>query len=170
MDELTKEFKQETEELVKQLIDILEEAEKKPYKLKLLEQYGQIVDRIMGGAKSLAVSETDHKIEIDKIGNYAELCKLIGYKASQVENNTQLVDICIAFLLDATERIQLFSSQLLDKGSVDVKSELSETFLDRLKWLETKFDENLRGSLNIKVNKEKSEQETIDHLLKAMGV
>jgi len=172
MDELTKEFKQETEELVKQLINILEKAEEALNKSKLLEEYGQIVDRIMGGAKSLSVSIPEESVEIDKIGTYAELCKHVGYKSSQVGNNTQLVDICVAFLFDATEIIETFLRQLSNEGRVDFENEISDTFLDRLHWLDKQFDENLRGTLNIgddHLSKEEKE-DTIAELLKAMGV
>ena len=176
MDELTQEFKQETKELVVQLTNLLEEVEENSGKLYLLEKYGQIVDRIMGGAKSLSSSQNGIAKEVDKIGNYAELCKVVGYKSSQVTNNTQLVEICVAFLIDATETIDDLLEKLNDDGEINIKEELSDTFLDRLTWLEQQFDENLRSSLSLKdeqderTEKEALEKDQISELLKAMGV
>ena len=50
-------FKEESLELIEELLEILESVEEDITQNERLEEYGQIVDRIMGAAKSFAASE-----------------------------------------------------------------------------------------------------------------
>jgi hypothetical protein len=148
MNEILIEFQSESKALIVQLMQILESVEAEPSLYKSLEQYGQIVDRIMGAAKSLN-QMIPHNAKLETIGNFAALGKVIGYKASQVGNNEQLVTVAVALLLDATEVLGQLNDTLLETGSTANGELLSDTFLDRLKWLATKFDETLRATLAI---------------------
>lgn len=169
MDEIVVEFKDESKKLVDEMLEILEEVDGQFNHRFLLENYGQMVDRIMGGAKNLALA-IENSDNIAKIGKYAELCKLVGYKCSQVENE-QLFTVAVALLLDATEMLQDMVKNLGTSHEVDITSLLNNTFLDRLSWVATKFDESLRGSVAVnKGDVQKKSQEQIDTLLKQLGI
>ena len=145
MDEILTEFKQESNGLINELIEILEGVEGDISQRGRLEEYGQKVDRIMGTAKSLATADIAKDI-MEKIGNYGELCKIVGYKCSQIDKNAGLFDLVIAFLLDATEMLQKMVEDV-DQGKLDFKSLLGQTFLDRLKWIDRQLGEGLRGTV-----------------------
>jgi hypothetical protein len=169
MDDILQDFVAESKELTAQLTEVLELVEEDPKLYKELEGFGQIVDRIMGSAKYLALDlPPEHPMHA--IASFTELCKIIGYKASQVGNNENLTTTVAAFLLDATETLgELYDQTLADtKGGATAL--LSTTFLDRLRWLATKFDENLRASVAITKESAKSTQDDIDAILKQMGV
>ncbi len=170
MDEILIEFKGESNKLVKEMMEILEEVDGQFGHKFLLENYGQLVDRIMGGAKNLLTLGVSNNPNIEKIGKYAELCKVVGYKTSQVDNE-QLFTVAVALLLDATEMLEDMISKFGTEKEVDVKGILNKTFLDRLNWVATKFDEKLRASVAVKSDQGgKKSQETIDSLLKQLGV
>lgn len=170
MDEIVVEFKEESKKLVDEMMEILEEVDGQYIHRFMLENYGQLVDRIMGGAKNLALvaEKPDH---IAKIGKYAELCKLVGYKSSQVQEE-QLFTISVALLLDATEMLKDMLVHLETEKEVNIQGLLNNTFLNRLSWVATKFDESLRAS--VAVNKgvvtTKKSQDQIDVLLKQLGI
>merc|ERR1711976_794029 len=128
MDELLVEFKSESKDLISELMTILEDLEDDPGKVKDLENYGQIVDRIMGGAKSLAMAVDDSET-LNRIRTYAELCKAVGYKGSQIEGNEEFANIVIALLLDATEMLEQMVVTLGTDQQKDIKQHLNQTFL-----------------------------------------
>lgn len=171
--EILKSFQVEAGGLVQEMNSLLEVCEGDFSQVKRLEQYGQTVDRIMGGAKSLAVAlaiaETDHFI--NKIGDYAALCKAVGYKASQIQNNERIYEIAVAFLLDATEILGELI-RLLDQPQKHVfKSRFSDAFLERLRWLSGQFGAEYRASISLDKGKtQKMTQDEIDHLLKKLGM
>ena len=90
--EILEDFKKESKNLLQEMKDILDDIEGDFEKVLELEKYGQTVDRIMGGAKSLATNfaeEFPKEHFIHQLGDYAALCKAVGYKASQIKNNEQ---------------------------------------------------------------------------------
>lgn len=163
------EFVVESKGLTDQLTEILESVVEDPKLFKELEAFGQIVDRIMGSAKFIALDyPPEHPSHA--IANFTELCKIIGYKASQVGDNPPLTSTVAAFLLDATETLDQLYKQLESGQSEQLSSLLTTTFLDRLRWLATKFDENLRTTVAINKESAKSTQNDIDAILKQMGI
>ncbi len=169
--EILKEFQTESKDLINQMMDILELCEQANAQEQSLEQYGQLVDRIMGGAKSLALQvQKDHLIH--KIGDYAAICKAVGYKASQLKNNHQFFEICVALLLDATEMLILMIDSITIATKVEIKDLLSKTFLDRLRWVSDQFGTEYRASVDVKKGQEakKMDQSEIDDLLKKLGL
>ncbi|OQW48573.1 MAG: hypothetical protein A4S09_04025 [Proteobacteria bacterium SG_bin7] len=169
MDEILVEFKDESKRLVNEMAEILEEVDGQFSHKFLLENYGQLVDRIMGGAKNMATMGLAKGPGVEKIGKYAELCKLVSYKSSQVDNE-QLFTISVALLLDATEMLQEMINQFGTPQEVDVKSLLNATFLERLTWIATKFDEKLRASVAVNKEPSRKSQDQIDMLLRQLGV
>ncbi|MBX2987351.1 MAG: hypothetical protein KF802_05580 [Bdellovibrionaceae bacterium] len=169
MDELLIEFQSESKNLVSQLLGILDHIEGDYSQYRRLEEFGQIIDRIMGAAKTLKQNGIDPQA-LDKIGAYAEVCKMVSYKASQVGNNAQLYTIVVALLMDATEMFEEMLNRIGERAGADVKTILSETFLDRLRWVSRQFDEGLRGSIGADNGSRNLAQEQLDDLLKKLGL
>ncbi|MCB0422848.1 MAG: hypothetical protein KDD61_17740 [Bdellovibrionales bacterium] len=171
MDELLVDFKSESKELVDQMLELLEEAEDDGLDVKLkLDEYGQLVDRIMGSATSLCMVVEDSRY-LEKIGHYAEICKIVGYKGSQLENE-QFFIVVVAMLLDATEMLQIMLKELGTTSERDLKDIITDTFLERLRFINSQFDENLRGTVATQGRDDanSSTQSQIDSLLAALGV
>lgn len=166
MDELTQEFKQESLSLVEDVLNLLEEAEGNFTQKPALETCGQLVDRIMGGAKTLSMTDPEN-IFFRQVGDFAELCKSVSYKGSQIAENEQLYNVVVALLLDAVEVMQELLGPESTSADASVKKLISETFLDRLKWVSQQFDKSLRGTLK---SEAKSSQDEIDQLLKKLGL
>ncbi len=95
MAEIVDDFCKESETIYIQLEEILEDYEDAPEGGKL-EEFGQIIDRVMGAAKSVDAHQT---------GVYCELGKTISYKASQSMDKA-LLDIVLAVLFDTVEILQ----------------------------------------------------------------
>jgi hypothetical protein len=171
--EILKEFQLESKNLIGQLMTILDQCEGNFSQVKSLEAYGQTVDRIMGGAMSLAVTLSSITPEhfIHKVGDYAALCKAVGYKASQIEENEQFYEIAVAFLQDATEMLGDLIDKILEVKTAQFKELFSKTFLDRLRWISAQFGAEYRASVDIHKNKpKKMSQDEIDNLMKKLGL
>lgn len=167
--DILKEFQAESESLIDKMNEILEKCEGDYSQVQSLEEYGQNVDRIMGGAQSLALG-FDPSHLIHKIGDYAAICKAVGYKASQIKGNEQFYDICVALLLDGTEVLSEMVNQL-DQAKANIAELFSQTFLDRLRWVSSQFGADIRASVAVKkAPDEKMGQEDIDALLKKLGL
>jgi len=174
-EDILNDFKVETKNLVAELLDLLEAADGDPSAYPKLEQYGQTVDRIMGGAKSLATNFAEdfpsgHMIH--QMGDYAALCKAVGYKASQIRDNEAFYNVCVAFLLDATEMLQKMLKMLGAEQAYNISYLLNKTFLDRLKWINSHFKSDTRATVasGSDAAPKKMNQSEIDDLLKKLGV
>jgi hypothetical protein len=171
--EIVEEFQKESKGLISQMIAILEKCEGNFKQVKSLESYGQLVDRIMGAAKSLQVLETKaasgQPTLLENIGNYSEICKAVSYKASQISSNEQFYDVCVALLIDGTEVLEKMVLGV-SGGGPQIKELFSRTFLDRLKWVSTQFAEDVRATLALDKQKTKMNQGDIDDLLKKLGL
>jgi len=165
--DIVKDFVGESMVLIQDLTELLDSIEGDFSQVTKLEEYGQKVDRVMGGAKSLALLvPPDHALHT--VADYAALCKAVGYKASQIKGNAQFYDICVALLLDATETLGKWISNLGEDTAEDLKNSFSKTFLERLRWVSNQFSADVRASVDAK-NK-KMDQNEIDDLLKKLGV
>jgi hypothetical protein len=168
--DIVKDFVSESKKIVDDLIELLEGIDGDFAQVKQLEEYGQRVDRIMGGAKSLALMvPPDHALHV--VADYAALCKAVGYKASQIDNNPQFYNICVALLLDATETLQDLIERLEeDEKGQELKESFTTTFLERLRWVSNQFGADVRASVDAKTQKKKMDQNEIDELLRKLGV
>lgn len=168
--ELLNDFKSESLELISQLMPLLEEVEEDHTKNKRLEEFGQIIDRLMGTAKSFAEMNVC-SAEMNKIGSFAELCKIVGYRSSQIGNNENLTNIVVAFLMDAIESLEeMIGSIDGARAQLNMSEFVTNTFLDRLKWLSSQFDQNLRATVGTSATPNQMGQMDIDQLLKKMGI
>lgn len=168
-DEILKEFQVESKRLVVQALEVLEKAEGDIAQARDLEDYGMYVDRIMGGAKSLAVSIPQPEHIIHKIGDYSALCKAVGYKSSQVWDNETLYDICVAVLADATDILADMIDELLARPGAKVEDFLDQHLIDRLRWLSEQFGSEYRESVDVN-KKDRLKQGEIDDLLAKLGL
>ncbi|MBC7464435.1 MAG: hypothetical protein H7256_00455 [Bdellovibrio sp.] len=167
--EIIKEFLDESKTLVNELVVLLEKIEGDFSKVGLLADYGNGVDRIMGGAKSLALlAPPDHALHM--ISDYAALCKAVGYKASQIKDNEQLFDICVGLLQDATDTLV----ELLQSIDLDVKTlkkSIPQAFLDRLTWASNQFSAQVSATVQTGVAAgTKTTNPEIAELIKKLGL
>jgi chemotaxis protein histidine kinase CheA len=139
MREVVDEFCEESLGLLKQLEEILEEMEDDGPTSKNLEQFGQIIDRIMGAANSLGAFD---------VGTFCEMGKIIGYKSSQVQGNIKLLEVVVAILFDAVDLLALMINKIKVGESPTLQSISTDKFIERLKWLSEKFKDIQRASLN----------------------
>lgn len=165
--EILKDFQTESKDLIEEMNAVLEQCEGDFSQVKSLERYGQVVDRIMGGAKSVAMTVPDETHFIHKIGNYASLCKAVSYKASQITDNASFYDIAVAFLLDATEILEEMVAKVDQAKPTEFKEIFSQTFLDRLRWISGQFGQGVRASVSASGA---MNQNDIDALMKKLGI
>ncbi|PWU20046.1 MAG: hypothetical protein C5B49_04865 [Bdellovibrio sp.] len=170
--DLLKAFQDESKSLLDQMKDLLDKSEGDVAQAPLLEDYGNLVDRVMGGAKSLALLEKDPDHLIHKVADYAAICKAVGYKSSQVWDNEPFYEICVALLMDATEILESLIGRLTtDPTTVDMKALINQQLIDRLKWVSAKFLADFRASVDVSgVKKKRMSQNDIDGLLKKLGI
>ena len=117
MKEIVIDFCNEAEELFDQLEQALENLEENPSNTKELEKFGQIIDRIMGAAKSIGASE---------IALFCELGKVIGYKSSQVKD-IPLIEVVGAILFDSLHMLRKMVTALKlgdDKSMANLNTKL----------------------------------------------
>lgn len=139
MKELVNIFCDESDGLIKELNEILDQYEEEFNPIHL-EKFGQIIDRMMGAAQSLGAME---------IGKFCEMGKMIGYKASQAKDR-QLLELASPILLDAVEMVTSMLAQLR-KGERTTKENLPiDAFSSRLKWYLEKFSDIERASVAVK--------------------
>ncbi len=157
--EIVIEFCNESDELIDLLYSSLDDFEETS-NVQALEQFGQIIDRIMGAAKSIGATRT---------GQFSELGKVIGYKSSQT-NDPQLLKITHAVLSDNVNIVETLLKNIRTKQEETVEGINLEAFGSRLKWLSEKFKHIERASVSIEQKKPKMDQASIDDLLKNLGL
>ncbi len=160
MEEIVLGFTEEASALYEQLIEILEDYEDEPGQKKL-EEFGQVIDRVMGAAKS---------IEAERTGNFCELGKTISYKASQSMDN-ELLNIVVAVLFDTVEILQKINKTIINQKSEDLPDINLDRFSTRLRWLSDKFQNIERSSVAIATpDAGQADQKSIDELLQSLGL
>lgn len=166
--EIVEDFVRESKSLIEELIDLLESIEGDFSQVQKLADYGNNVDRIMGGAKSLALmAPPDHALHM--ISDYAALCKAVGYKASQIIDNEQFYDISVALLLDATETLEILLNNI-HESTATLKENIPQAFIERLRWVSNQFSEGFAASVGAGAAPKKMAQSEIDDLLKKLGL
>lgn len=142
--EIRNDFCDESEELLEQMQELLEEYEDEPEELKKLETFGQMIDRMMGTAKSMGLTT---------VGTYCELGKVIGYKSSQ-SDNLSLNALAAGVLLDTVEFLQAMIADVR-AGDLNPKAKDADRFVGRLKILSEKFKHIKRASVEIEGQNDK---------------
>ena len=155
MKEIVDEFVVESLDLCTELEDYIEQMDEDLSNSKAFETFGQIIDRIMGAAKSFQAERTSA---------LCELGKTIGYKASQADS-TQLREITVGCLQDLLEMLQGILNSIKEGKGEEIKQTNVEKFVERLRWLDTKFVGITRSSVAINES-----QENIDDLLEKLNL
>ncbi len=143
--EIIRDFVSESKNIVTECVNLLEKVEGDFSQVKTLETYGNNLDRIMGGAKTLSLDQSEESV-LTVISDYAAVCKNVGYKAAQITSNEAFYDICVGLLIDASEMLLL----ILNKAELplaEVKKAIPEEFITRLKWVLSQFGENVRSTV-----------------------
>ncbi len=157
MKEIVIDFCDETDNLLVQLEGCLDATEGDPTQTKELEKFGQIIDRIMGAAKSIGASE---------MATFCELGKVIGYKSSQVKD-VPLIEVVVAILFDSLHMLKQMNKSLRDGNDKSMSKLNTKAFGTRLTWLSNKFKDIDRASCAIDKN---LSQNSIDDLMKSLGL
>ena len=167
--EIVEDFVNESKTLIEDLVDLLEGIEGDFSQVKKLADYGNNVDRIMGGAKNLALmAPPEHAVHM--ISDYTALCKAVGYKASQITSNENFYDICVALLLDATETLEVLLERI-HEPQAELKKTIPQAFAERLRWVSEQFSESYSMSVDTGAEpSKKMKQSEIDELLKKLGL
>lgn len=157
MKEIIIDFCDEAEGLFNQLEHSLELTEENPAVTKELEKFGQIIDRIMGAAKSIGATE---------IATFCELGKIIGYKSSQIKD-IPLIEVVVAILFDSLHMLRKMVTALREGNDRSMVKLNTKAFGTRLNWLSAKFKDIDRASCAIEgpLN-----QNSIDDLMQSLGL
>lgn len=134
MKEIVIEFCDESDELLEQLRDYLDDFEDDPSNPKLLEEFGQTIDRIMGASKTLGLKD---------IGHLCQMGKIIGYKGSQAKEQP-LQEVTGGVLFDLCDLLEVLLVNL--RESKEENDYNIEAFKGRLQWLAGKFKHIERAS------------------------
>lgn len=169
VNEMIVEFIKESKDIIVDLTEALNHAEAGTKQAAHLETYGQMVDRIFGGAKTLALHIEGGNPTLSKIGDYAAVCKAVGYKASQIKDNENFYAVCVALLMDVTDVLVEMFAKLEKHQELDPKEVISQTLIERLKWVSGKFSSDVRETVAIKKNTKLGQNE-IDDLLQKLGI
>lgn len=161
---ILEEFMKESLVLVDECLELLETIEGDPSEVERLGEFANKIDRVMGGAKSLALLVSqEHPLHL--VGDYCAICKSVGYQGAAIQNNDQFYNIVVALLLDAVEMVKILFSRL-DSSVTELKKVFTTTFLERLKWVSFQYDE-----MNKRVSSgKKMQQNEIDELLSKLGL
>jgi chemotaxis protein histidine kinase CheA len=157
MKEIVTEFCNESNDLLNQMEALLSEFENNLDLTKNLESFGQLIDRMMGAAKSLS---------LETFATLCELGKTIGYKASQIIDKGLLTVVC-GILFDNVEILKKMIHAINTQNQDLMKNINLETFVGRLRWLSDKFKNIQRSS--VAIDKNNMDQQSIDSLLKNLG-
>lgn len=161
MKEIVDGFCDESIELLDELEECLEELEDEPTKTANLEKFGQVIDRIMGAAKSVGA---------DEVATFCELGKAIGYKSSQT-SDPALLEVVVAILFDAQNLLLKMVDQIKTGNDNGLKNIKTQAFVTRLKWLQDKFKDIERSSVSFDEDKAAQlDQSSIDDLMSSLGL
>ena len=161
MKEIVEDFCKEASELFMELQDVLEVLEENPDDSAELENFGQIIDRVMGAARSIGA---------DEIATFCELGKTIGYKSSQIDD-ISLLNIVVAVLFDAVDILIKMVDQLKTGNPHSLEGLSTEAFVSRLNWLSDKFKDIERSSCAMDGEGEGDmDQSSIDDLMASLGL
>lgn len=158
MKEILIDFCDEASSLFDQLETSLNLIEEDPTNTKELEKFGQVIDRIMGAAKSIGATE---------IATFCELGKVIGYKSSQIKE-IPLIEVVVAVLFDSVDMLRKMNQSLRDGHGESIDNLNTKAFVTRLNWLSAKFKDIERSSCAVPEGNMK--QQSIDELMKSLGL
>lgn len=162
--ELLTEFARESGQLVAECAQALEDVEADHGNLMRLEDYSNRIDRIMGAARSLGMlAPPGHALHV--IGDCTALCKALGYRCLTSSPSAQMIEVTVAFLLDATELVEELLGRL-DESGEELRDEVRGTLVERLRWVADLY----REMPSAPAVGDKMDQGDIDALMKKLGM
>ena len=109
--DILNDFYQESNTIIAESIELLEEMEGDFSQKESLKVFANKIDRIMGASASIAMmAEPDHGLNL--VTDYTSLCKVVAYKAAEIQDNTKLYDVTVALLLDAVEALNVLIKKI----------------------------------------------------------
>lgn len=165
--EIVKDFLKESKALIEIMNEQLEQVEEDISNFKVLSDFGNNVDRIMGGAQSLAMM-LPQNVALQRISDFAAICKAVGYKAANSKGKDALISTAVALLLDAVEALELLLNNI-NSSAAEVKACVPVEFLERLKWVSDQFGNQVAASVGAG-GKSVLENDEIADLLKKLGL
>lgn len=162
--EIIRDFVSESKQIVTECLNLLESIEGDFEQVTLLETYGNNIDRIMGGARTLGLDLSEGSV-LSMISDYAAVCKNVGYKAAQIKGNEAFFNICVGLLIDGSEMLSL----LLDKVEFpleEVKKSIPDEFIGRVRWALQQFGDDVRSTV---ASKPGLSQEEVNALLNRLS-
>lgn len=136
-DEIFREFIAESTTIVEEAIAILTEVEENPQEFLKLTVYSNAIDRVMGGAATVAMSfEQDHSVNL--VRDYAAACKSLSLQVQEVSGNAELFRTLVALLLDATEVLGRILGNL-NLSTSDIKKVIPQNSIERVKVISDAF-------------------------------
>lgn len=151
--EIIAEFRNESNPLLGELggyVEELEEFEGGDFPSATLENFAQRVDRIMGAAKTIGMTEPEHE-GLQAMGKIAELCKYTCYQAAKLRL-AALLPVFAAFLADAVEMLQELLDGIEDEARVQkARQTFAPVLQKRLEWLSQKVQQ--QGSVDDEMRK-----------------
>ena len=155
--DILNDFYQESNIIINESIELLEEMEGDFSQKQNLKVFGNKIDRIMGASASIAMmAEPDHGLNL--VTDYTSLCKMVAYKAAEIDTNAKLYDVTVALLLDAVEALNILIKKI-ELPMAELKQVISPNFIERLRWISEQFSKQS----SIKAQSE------IDDLMKKLG-
>jgi len=137
--ELLVDFSIESLDLVDKMESFMELIDETDNDKKCFEDYAQHIDRIMGAANSLGLSD---------LGKICELGKVVGYKISQ-SDNVALFPIASGVFLDTVDVLREHFTWMKDNPEEICATHSLENLKKRLQWLESKLKNIKRASVAI---------------------
>ena len=155
--DILNDFYQESNTIITESLELLEEMEGDFSQKENLKVFANKIDRIMGASASIAMmAEPDHGLNL--VTDYTSLCKVVAYKAAEIQDNAKLYDVTVALLLDAVEALNILIKKI-ELPMAELKKVISPNFIERLRWISEQFS---------KQNSLKAQSE-IDDLMKKLG-
>ncbi|AZZ37114.1 hypothetical protein CIK05_10025 [Bdellovibrio sp. qaytius] len=155
--DILNDFYQESNIIINESIELLEEMEGDFSQKQNLKVFGNKIDRIMGASASIAMmAEPDHGLNL--VTDYTSLCKMVAYKAAEIDTNAKLYDVTVALLLDAVEALNILIKKI-ELPMAELKQVISPNFIERLRWISEQFSK--QSSMKA--------QSEIDDLMKKLG-
>lgn len=138
--EIVDDFVEESKDILTEALTLLERIETQPKLAKELQAYGNCIDRLMGGARTVAMGVSkDHALHM--VADYSAICKSLGYKASQINEKDAFFKICVAVLIDGTEILQELIKNI-HCSTDELKKRFPQEFINRVQLVSDHFSGN----------------------------
>jgi len=164
-------FQAEARRLLVELHEVLKLSRPGFSHRQTMGEFGQKVDRIMGAARTLPLNLSGEFQVLDQVSEYTSICKDLGYRCSQLDDNPQLYETTLQLLTEAIEILDQIFQVSFFSSSKKAAAILTSAKINKLKLVLTLFNREASGQDRASVaGAEKLNQKQIDQLLKKLGM